>query len=201
MVEIGLSECRKVPCDCYVFPADLFDVPGVETFDDVEKINAYALVRLSELKDKCWCVYINSGLSIMFLSVILAATKLGATVMVKHYDIKQDVYIERPVYWKSSSKVDDMAVDCLTLCASRHYGLPETVIFEQIPEDKIMDFSWQEQVADTVLRTYAGKHIKLYITGMTQALVSVLNITEEHHISITCMHYDYASESYFPQRM
>ncbi len=201
MIEIGLSEYRRVPCELYVFPADLFDIPGVDAFDNVTQIEDYAFHRLEKVEDKNWCVYVNNGLSIMLLSVILAAAKLGASLVLKHFDIVSNRYIDRDVKWKPAVSVAGSAEHSFTLCEARHYGLPEDVIFEEICNEHVMDFSWQECVAEEKLKSYAGKHIRVYITGLTQAFVSVLNVADRYRISITCMHYNYATESYFPQFM
>jgi hypothetical protein len=43
--------------------------------------------------------------------------------------------------------------------------------------------------------------LDLYVTGMTVALVSVINYAIHNHIPLTLWHYNKANESYYPQEV
>lgn len=200
MIEMALTEGRRMVCDIYVFPADLFDISGLESYADVDSIERFVLETLSNVQDMEWNLYVNGGLAIMLLAVIHVAGKLGAHLNIKHYDRVKAEYVDHELRWQPVSN-GNRKKSCLTLCAARHYGIPEEVIFKEIPSERVMDFEWQEHIASDKLRRYADGHILVYITGLSQALISVLNVLSRYDIAITCMHYDYTSETYFPQSM
>ena len=45
------------------------------------------------------------------------------------------------------------------------------------------------------------KHIDLYVTGLTMALVSVMNAAKKHEMEITLYHFDRETGKYFPQEV
>ena len=48
---------------------------------------------------------------------------------------------------------------------------------------------------------YPDKHIDLYVTGLTMALIAVLNATKRHGMSVTLYHFDRETGEYFPQEV
>lgn len=44
-------------------------------------------------------------------------------------------------------------------------------------------------------------HVNLYVTGLTVALIAVLNVCREERIPVTLYHYDRESGKYFPQEV
>ena len=46
-----------------------------------------------------------------------------------------------------------------------------------------------------------GTEINLYVTGLTVALIEVLNVCADLEISVTLYHYDRDSGNYFPQKV
>ena len=65
----------------------------------------------------------------------------------------------------------------------------------------MFDFSWQEEQAEKVLKTVKQKQVFVYLTGLTQMTLSVLNVAYRLGISVTFLHYDFDTEEYFQQRM
>ena len=48
---------------------------------------------------------------------------------------------------------------------------------------------------------YPDKHIDLYVTGLTMALIAVLNASKRHGMSVTLHHFDRETGEYFPQEV
>lgn len=46
-----------------------------------------------------------------------------------------------------------------------------------------------------------GDSLKVYVTGLTVALVEVINICHEKGVRLTLMHYDRDTGTYFPQEI
>ena len=47
----------------------------------------------------------------------------------------------------------------------------------------------------------AGDSLKVYVTGLTVALVEVINICHEKGVRLTLMHFDREKGTYFPQEI
>ena len=48
---------------------------------------------------------------------------------------------------------------------------------------------------------YPDDHIDLYVTGLTIALIAVLNAAKRHGMSVTLYHFDRETGEYFPQEV
>lgn len=59
----------------------------------------------------------------------------------------------------------------------------------KIARDRIKYFS----------RKTGDMHVDIYVTGLTMALVSVLNVCRIHHLTVTLWHYNKETDNYFPQ--
>ena len=97
----------------------------------------------------------------------------------------------------------DSDIERFILCSGRHCVEDNQypTIFEIITVDKIFDFSWQEEQVEKVLKKVMKKQIFVYLTGLTQMILSVLNVAYRLGISIIFLHYDVDTEEYFPQNM
>lgn len=51
------------------------------------------------------------------------------------------------------------------------------------------------------IKRIGEKHIDLYVTGLTMALVSVMNAAKKHGMKITLYHFDRETGKYFPQEV
>jgi hypothetical protein len=84
------------------------------------------------------------------------------------------------------------------LCRGRH-EIPnvDNFIFSEIVD--VFDFKGMEKVAENVLRDLKVVHI--YVTGLTTALTSVLNVCERYGIDTTLYHYNNETKTYIRQEM
>lgn len=86
----------------------------------------------------------------------------------------------------------------LALCAGRH-EMPASVggyIFDIIED--VTNLSAMEEIAERVL----GQDLKgldLYVTGLTPALIAVLNVCRRNDIMVTLYHFNRETGDYFPQ--
>lgn len=48
---------------------------------------------------------------------------------------------------------------------------------------------------------YPDSHIDLYVTGLTMALIAVLNAARKHGMTVTLYHFDRETGQYFPQEV
>ena len=84
------------------------------------------------------------------------------------------------------------------LVAGRHShkaidNLP--AIFDEVTD--IFDFDLHKKIIHTKLKNC--KHINLYVTGLTQLLISVINYCRLFNIEVTLYHYDVDSNRYRTQ--
>ena len=87
----------------------------------------------------------------------------------------------------------------LALCEGRH-EMPEDVrgsIFGN--EVNPLDVADLEHKAE--IRLAGIKSLKLYVTGLTVALIAVLNVAHKNGIAVTLMHYDRNTNSYYRQEV
>jgi hypothetical protein len=61
------------------------------------------------------------------------------------------------------------------------------------------DVNGTENLAYNFLSKLKVNHINLYVTGLTMALVAVLNSCKDLDIKVTLFHFDKETGSYFPQ--
>lgn len=86
----------------------------------------------------------------------------------------------------------------LALCNGRH-EMPTEVggyIFDTIED--VTDLFAMEEIADKVLDQDL-KYLDLYVTGLTPALIAVLNVCHRNGIMVTLYHFNRETGNYFPQ--
>lgn len=203
MNRLALTERRRMDCDGYLFPADYYEIPGVEEFQNVEAVRNHAFEKLKSCEKGLVDLYLNGGLSVEVLAVIQAAARLDIRLNMWHYDCEREIYFCQPLRWKPVSHGDEMekAEEEIVLCQGRHWGREKKSVFAEIPVDKLFDFQWQEERAREFLKVWRNKKIRIYLSGLTSAFVSVLNAASQENVSIVWLHYDYDTEDYFPQDM
>ena len=64
MNRLALTERRKMDCDGYLFPADYYEIPGVEEFQNVEAVRNHAFEKLKSCEKGLVDLYLNGGLSV-----------------------------------------------------------------------------------------------------------------------------------------
>ena len=92
-------------------------------------------------------------------------------------------------------KFDSEKIMCL--CEGRH-DIPQAIdgaIFPQVVNPT--DF---KGMADVIKEKLSGcTHLTLYVTGLTVALVEVLNYCTIHEVQVCLMHYDRETKDYYAQ--
>lgn len=83
-----------------------------------------------------------------------------------------------------------------SLCYGRWGWRIAPPIFKEIPEERVIDFEWIQCQADHELRELAGKKVRLYTSGLTQALISVWNAARMYSIELEVMHYNIDTEEW-----
>lgn len=89
----------------------------------------------------------------------------------------------------------------MALCEGRH-EIPQAVdgsIFGNTIDP--LDPNGLQAEAKSKLRELDIKSLDLYVTGLTVALISVLNACRELEIEVTLYHYDRESGNYYPQQV
>lgn len=89
----------------------------------------------------------------------------------------------------------------MALCEGRH-EIPQAVdgsIFGNTIDP--LDPNSLQAEAKSKLRELDIKSLDLYVTGLTVALISVLNACRELEIEVTLYHYDRESGNYYPQQV
>lgn len=88
----------------------------------------------------------------------------------------------------------------LGLCKGRH-DIPqvERYVFDTI--DDPTDVGYLHNVAYDVIAGLDTNKIHLYVTGLTVALVEVINVCRELECELTLYHFDRDTNSYFPQNV
>jgi hypothetical protein len=89
----------------------------------------------------------------------------------------------------------------LGLCEGRHDIPVDGYIYHDIKDP--MDFDELKNVAFESLWRYGHSDVELtlYVTGLTPALISVLNQCGVLEIDVTLMHFDKSSGAYKPQKV
>ena len=86
------------------------------------------------------------------------------------------------------------------LCLGRH-NIPEVENYIFGNELDPLDIVGMEKQAAEKLRAFHDGKITLYVTGLTVALISVLNVCRDFNITVTLMHYDRESGGYYKQEV
>lgn len=87
------------------------------------------------------------------------------------------------------------------LIKSRHthkdiFNMP--AIFDKVTSDKIFDFDYHKKIIHSKLK-HAHEPVKLYVTGLTPLLISVINYCKLFDITLTLYHYDTSNNRYRAQ--
>ncbi len=203
MNRLALTERRRMDCDGYLFPADYYEIPDVEEFQDIEAVRNHAFEKLKSYEKEPVDLYLNGGLSVEVLVAIQAAARLDIRLNMWHYDCEREIYFCQPLCWKPipGGNEKETTEEEIVLCQGRHWGAEKKSVFPEIPAEKLFDFQWQEKKAREFLKVWRNQKIRIYLSGLTSAFVSVLNAASQENVSIVWLHYDYDTEDYFPQDM
>lgn len=202
-VKVGLSMKHWRESGEYIFPMNVKDIPGCNKFGDFDVIYEYALQKMYKYENKEIDLYICAGLSSELLEVIKVANKLNITCNIYYYDKESNGYLcHDRLTWKPQVRKNNAPVVEFAACANRHWGLEDIAcIFETIENDKLFDVVWLREYAREKLEKYSGYHMDLFITGLTQAYVTILNVAAELGITVTALIYDTSIEDYLELNM
>ena len=202
MIRVGLTRMRPVECELYLYPAELYDIDGLERYDDLETLYRYAYERLKKYYKEEVGLYINGGLLIEVLTAMLAAENLDIVLHIFHWNRETGFYIEQKIRTRIDMEQEQEKETVeRSLCGKRHFAIKAIPIFEEIPKERVMDFEWMQCQADSQLEQLAGERIKLYASGLTQALISVWNAAKKYSVELEVLHYNIDTEDYFIQKL
>ncbi len=106
------------------------------------------------------------------------------------------------VSWQPASLPEAFETIEASLITQRHVQQGKLKIFpEEIPAERVMDMKWLEKKADEFFEDYENLCLRLYISGLTTALIAVLNAASKRNTGIIAMHFDNDTEEYFEQVM
>lgn len=201
IIQLALSEKRKMQCESYIFPENYFDISGVEEFGDFNAVKVYAVEKMSPYANQNVDIYVNSGMSVLALAALQAGISLNTHLRMLNYDCSRKIYLPQTVKWKPLMRKKEKEPFSIALCQRRHKGMPEEAIFEPLNDEQLFDYLWQEEEAKKKLASWSQGEIYVYLSGLTQLSVSVLNAAYSLGISVTFFHYDHDNEDYLPQKM
>lgn len=98
--------------------------------------------------------------------------------------------------------VQEYSVAEVALCSGRH-PIPQAVdgaIFGDVIDDPTNTIKMMMQARRALLNLEV-KYVDLYVTGLTVALVAVLNAARALDISVTLYHYNRETGEYYPQEV
>ena len=90
------------------------------------------------------------------------------------------------------------------LIKGRH-RLPDDVkdyIFERaLTSEEMTDKDWLYLTASASLARFKPDEVEIYVTGLTQALIAVLNVCRAHRIKVVCVHYNRETGGWWKQEV
>lgn len=100
---------------------------------------------------------------------------------------------------QTSSYIEPIKTN-IGLCKGRHnipYVNDKNYVFDEIKD--VRDTTKLYKIAYEKLQGLKNESIYLYVTGLTVALITVLNVCKFFNINVTLMHYDKDTNEYFEQ--
>lgn len=200
-IKVALTEKRYVEgCECYLFPDDVFDVPGFTDYSCLEILEQFAEEELRRYQNQSVILYINGGLAIETTSVVKAAAHLNIKLQMAYYNNTDKQYFTGEFFWKNTKRKRSTPHD-LILCDKRHVITQsnEGAVFGT--EEDILDVEGLQKKAEEKLKVYQNEYIRVYVTGLTQFYIAVLNAAETHNIAVDFLHYNSDLQTYMIQMM
>ena len=72
-------------------------------------------------------------------------------------------------------------------------------VFDEIVDVRNIDE--MQAIADSKIASISSNRVHLYITGLTVAVITVINAVIKYNKEIVFWHYDRETETYYPQRL
>ena len=123
----------------------------------------------------------------------------GYTPYTVDYDRTMIVGTASPTLTRQGGKEFTMKLK-MELCEGRHHN-PEAIHGSIYPNhiENVYDTDELERVAK--MKLFRCKELTLFVTGLTVALIAVLNVCREWDIDVTLMHYDIKTGGYYSQEV
>ena len=90
------------------------------------------------------------------------------------------------------------------LIKGRH-EIPEVeeryIFIEELNPTDVKETEGKAYSVLSAIKRAGEQHIELYVTGLTMAVISVINAARRHGMRITLYHYDRETGKYFPQKV
>ncbi len=61
-MKLGLTRKNKIECEDYIFPEDIFDIPGMNEYSDMNILRMYVAKRMKKWQGMQIELMINGGL-------------------------------------------------------------------------------------------------------------------------------------------
>lgn len=198
-ITIGTIERTLSEIDRFLFPSDIFNVPGIKSITDISVIESYADKQIKKWQNKKIKLIITGGLTVANVAAINAAARHQIIVDVLHRNRVDGTYFSQKMIFPTKSYSLYKEKIKLKVCDQRHSDIPGKPIFESIPKQYLTDISWLEERAKEIMEQYQKHQVILYVTGLTQALFAVINATVFFQIPTILMNFNFETECYFEQ--
>lgn len=187
--KIGLSSANWLDSDETIFPSR---IELVTRFDDFDGIYDHAFMKIYGYKGKEMQLYISGGLSQELLETLRAAHDCHVSCALYHYNRETNSYWGTPqmVTWTPQKQGDRQSKVEFCVCKSRHTKMQDIPgIFDEEIKDTFA-FDTLEEKAYQVLCAHEGEQLLLYLTGLTSAYVSILNVAARLSMPVIMKIYD-----------
>lgn len=196
--------------DSYIFPDDIFSIEGFGTdnIEDCSILEAYAIERIHTLdlpNDTPIELYVNKGLNFALVSILNVFARLERTISVCYCDRETGRYYGQLLEPRKIPLSSDPGTEDLQLVAGRHildmdpiYG-GSCMDGPGIKPELLFSFDELEKIAEQKISSTGPGTIRLYSTGMSQCLVSVVKACRRSGKKLIVMQYNTDTNGYFEQ--
>lgn len=87
------------------------------------------------------------------------------------------------------------------LCEGRHLMPVDKYIYRNSIADPTDTAAMEKTARESLAGIDDGEEVIIYVSGLTVALISALNVCADRNIGVTLMHYDLKSNSYYEQKV
>ena len=77
----------------------------------------------------------------------------------------------------------------------------EYIFTRALTSEEMVDKNWLYLTASTALSKWKPTEVEIYVTGLTSALIAVLNVCRVHRIKAVCVHYDRQTGGWWRQEV
>lgn len=198
----------------WLLPDDVFTVDGYDP-DHLEKcdvLEKYIEKRLEIYLPNEECsidLQVNGGLNLALAAAINVFNRLQRSIKVSYFDRNTDMFIGQYLEYQPVFQAINQEIDTFQLIKGRHEheelnGVP--AIYESsaenngnIPNNQLFNFQALEQIAEEKIKGSHAGTIRLYATGLSQCMVSVIKACRKYKKRLIIMQYNLDTDSYFEQ--